>query len=120
MFSQGKGHTVTGQDDTEEKVSKSVKVRQFVLQKVIVPFVRDLRVGGPNRINERIDDATFDRTQVVLKLDSDITFLPLLKRTEIMSKLAKLRINIEKVGTGFTDGSSVSDRCRLFANTKHN
>ena len=74
MFSQGKGDTATGQDDIEEKISMSVKVRQFILQKVIVPFVRDLRAWDPNCINEPIDDAMSDRTQAVLKIDSDMHF----------------------------------------------
>ena len=37
-----------------------------------------------------------------------------------MSQLTKLRINIGKVGAGFTEGGSACDRSRLFANTKHN
>ena len=37
-----------------------------------------------------------------------------------MSQLTKLRLNIGKVGSGFTEGGSACDRSRLFANTKHN
>ena len=61
----------------------SVKVRQFMLQKVIVPFAKESREGDPNYNNIAINDATCDGMQSVLCLDSDMPFLTLLKREEI-------------------------------------
>ena len=101
-------------------MSTSIKVRQFILQKLIIPFVRDLRNGDPYINNSSNNETILDRTQVVLKLDSDIPFLSLLKRTEIVLQLNQLKINIGKIGGGFTEYGSACDRSRYFANTKHN
>ena len=67
-----------------------------------------------------IDEVKHDRIQMILKLDSDIPFLSLLKRTEIACQLTKVRIDIVKVGTGFIEGGSACNVSRLFTNTKHN
>ena len=61
ILSEGKGDVFIEQDDIEEKESTSVKARQFVLQKLIMPFSRDLRLRDPTWINELIDHTISDR-----------------------------------------------------------
>ena len=86
IFSQVKGDTLDeAQDDTDEKVTMSIRVRQFILQKDIITFVEHLRGDDSKHINEPVDDETSDRTQVVLKLDSDTPFLSLMKREKLQT-----------------------------------
>ena len=81
MFCQGKSDAnKTTNDDDNESVSTAVKVRQFMLQKVIMPFVNDLRDGDSKCVHDPLHDAISDRAHVALKLDSDMPFLSLLKR----------------------------------------
>ena len=74
IFSQKKENTTGGGAEQDDNVSTSVKARQFILQKVIVPFVKELRQGDPNYDNISANDAICDGMQHALCLDSDMTF----------------------------------------------
>ena len=100
----------------EDDASASVKVRNFILQKAIIPFVKDLREGNPSHLEVLNNDATCDRTQSFLLLDSDI----LLKYEEVSEQMSKNRINFGKEGGKFTKFGSSWDRSSLFANVKFN
>ena len=56
-FLAKKDNTVTVSTEEDDDVLMSVKVRQFVSQKVIVPFVKELRQGDPNYNNISANDA---------------------------------------------------------------
>ena len=91
-----------------------------MLQKLIMPFDQNLRDGDPKCVHDPINDTMSDRAQVVLKLDSDMPFLTLLKRDDVANQLTNEPINSGKVGRKFTECGSACDRARLFCNTKHN
>ena len=61
-----------------------VKVRHFILQKVMIPFTKELREDNPSFSNITINDTICNGMQCVLYLDSHISFLYLLKREEIV------------------------------------
>ena len=120
IFSQRKENFSRNNVDDEEDASISVRVRHFILQKVIIPFAHELRDGNPIYDIASKYDAICDRMQSVLCLDSDILFLSLLKREEIEQQMIKERINVGKCAAGFTECSSSCDKSRLFSNTKFN
>ena len=85
-----------------------------------MPFVKNLRDRDLKCVNDPIYDAISDRGHAVLKLDSGMPFLTLLKRDGTANQLTKERANVGKVGGRLTECGSACDRTSLFCNTKHN
>ena len=75
-LSRGKENLASDNDDNvEEDVSISAHVRQFTLQSVTLNFIKDLREGDPTLSYVTKNDLIHERTDVVLKLDSDMSLL---------------------------------------------
>ena len=90
------------------------------MQKITIDFIKDLKKVEPTLSDETDDDLMCNRTQAVLKLDSDVLFLLLLKRPEIANQFMSLGINLGRYTDSFTEGGSSHDRGRLFSNVKFN
>ena len=95
MFSQRRESTTTSAIDDEDDIHMSVRVRQFVLQKVIIPFVKELRQGDPSNSEVSNKDTTYDCIQSLLHLNSDMIVLTLLKCREVSEKMINKGINID-------------------------
>ena len=95
MFSQRRESTATSAIDDEDDIHMSVRVRQFVLQKVIIPFVKELRQGDPSNSEVSNKDTTYDCIQSLFYLDSDMIVLTLLKCGEVAEKMINEGINVD-------------------------
>ena len=69
---------------SNEDVSNSLWMSQFVLNEIIDPIFEELRKG--HETFSSIDEVEVpDEASIAFKLDSDINFMKLLKRPEIVS-----------------------------------
>lgn len=120
IFSQRKESTSASATNDDEDVSMLVRVRQFMMQKVIIPFAKELREGDPVFLEGCNNDAICDCIQSALCLESDMPFLTLLKREEVEEQMIRERINAGKIRAGFAECGSSYYKSRLFANVKFN
>ena len=120
IFSQRKEKSSLNDVDDEEYASVSIRVRQLISQKAIMPFAHKLRDGDPSYDILSKYDVICDRMQSVLCLDINMPFLSLLKREEIAQQMIKESVNAGKCAVGFTECGSSCDKSRLFSNTEFN
>ena len=66
------------------------------------------------------NEATCDRMQSALHLDSDVPFPSFLKHEEVTEQMMNDRINVGEKGTTFIECGSSCDGLRLFDNDKFN
>jgi len=90
---------------------------QFILNEIINPFHDELRKGNPNVLYSGGMEVP-DEESMAFKLESDINFMKLLKRPELIRRYKSKKVRIQKHAAGFTECGSANDIRQLHKNTK--
>ena len=96
-------------DPDDEPVSNHLQLSQFLLNDLIDPFVEEQRKGNSHNVPFTQGMEVPRKASVAFKLDSDINFMKLIKRPEIVARYAHNEVRVQNHAAGYTECGAAND-----------